>query len=137
MAEYIPGLSGSEQEPHTLFSVNIVKNQFVVADSSDSGSTVCENTREYYNNCLKNFETTLAHANDSGYDKYVISQLVVNNFRLALCVPNRRIEELEIGLATLRQELSAYQALLETGNAEADEPSQQAASGDSGKGFVS
>jgi len=137
MAEHILGSSGCEQGSHTLFSVNIVNNQFVVADSSDSGSMVHENTREYFTSCLKNFETALAHANDSGYDKHVISQLLVNNFRLALCVPNRKIEELELSLAPLRHELVAYQDILGTGYGDAGEPSQQAAAGASGESLRS
>ena len=132
MAEYIPGLSGSEQEPHTLFSMHIVNNQFVVADNDENRSKVHENTREHYNNCMKDFETALAHVNDCVYDKHLISQLVVNNFRLALCVPNRRIEELELSMAPLRQELSAYQDFFGTRDAESDKPSLQAAAGDSG-----
>jgi len=112
MAENIPCAPGGEQEPESVFSVNIVNNQFVVADNSDSESTVHENTREYFTSCLKNFETALVHANDSGYDKHVISQLLVNNFRLALCVPNRRIKEMELGQAPLRHELAAYQEIL-------------------------
>ena len=137
MAENIPCAPGGKQEPKALFSVNIVNNQFVVADSSNSGSTVHENTREHYNNCLKNFETALAHVNNSEYDKHVISQLLVNNFRLALCVPNRRIEELELSQAPLRHELAAYQDIVGTGIGDADELSQQAAAGASGESLRS
>jgi len=136
MADNIPCAPGGEQEPKALFSVNIVNNQFVVADSSNNGSTVHENTREYYNKCLKNYETALANVNNSEYDKHVISQLLINNFRLALFVPNTKIEELELSLAPLRHELSAYQDFFGTRNAESDEPSLQAAAVDMGLCFV-
>jgi len=116
MAEYIP-------PPKTLFSVKIVNGQFVV---ENHGNRVQEGVREHYHACLNNFESALALVNQLDYDKDVISQLLLSNDNLVLCLPNRRIEELELSLAPLRHQLATYEFILGSEAAETDDPSQQA-----------
>ena len=120
MAEYTP-------PPKTLFSVKIVNGQFVVENHDDSDDTVPEGVREYYHTCLNKFQSALTLVHEKDYDKDVISQLMLSNNNLVLCQPNRRIDELELSLAPLQHQLAAYEFILETGTAETDEPSQQAA----------
>ena len=131
MAEYIP-------PPETLFSVKIVDGQFVVEYHDDSGNRVPEEQKEHLATCLNNFETALAHVSQN--ENRVISQLLLSNTCLSLCLPNiqikklelknqeleLKIQELELSLAPLRHQLAAYQFMLGTETAETDEPSQQA-----------
>jgi len=126
MAEYIP-------PPKTLFSVKIVNGQLVVENYDDSGDMVPEGIREHYHACLNNFRSALALANEKDYDKDVINQLLLSNDHLVLCLPNRRIkelelkiEELELSLAPLRHHQAAHQYMLGAEITETDEPSQQA-----------
>jgi len=112
------------EPPHTkVFSVKIVDNQFVVENEDDSGITVEEGTRQYYNACLKTFERALAYVNERKYNKDIISQLLLSSTRLTLCIPNRRIEELELSLAPIRHQLAAFQYISGMGT---DKPSQHA-----------
>jgi len=137
MAEFMPGPSESEHEPETLFAVKINNNQLIVSDNDDMRNTVHEDTREHYNTCLNNFEIALAQVNENGYDKNIISQLLLSNTHLTLCIPKKRIEDLEMSFASRRHELATYQYILGSGDADADEPSQEAAAGNSGKCLVS
>jgi len=130
MAEFIP-------TPKLLFSVKIVDGQFVVVNEDESGNTIQEGIREYFSTCLNDFEIALLRVSRSGHNRDLISQLLLSNTRLSLCVPNRRIEELEFSLVHLRHQLAAHQFILGTENAEADEPSQQAADGAPGESWVS
>jgi len=123
--------------PKSLFSVKKVSNQFVVVNEDDSGNAIQEGIREYYFSCLNDFEIALNRVNRSGHDRDLISQLLLTNTRLSLCVPNRRIEELELSLIPLRHQLAAHQFILGTETAEADELSQQAADDAPGKSWVS
>jgi len=132
MAEYIPGPSGSEHEPKTLFTVKLDNHQFIVTDNDDSRCTVHEDTREHYNTCLNNFERALAQVNENGYDKNIISQLLLSNTHLIQCIPKRKIQELEMNIAPLRHELATYKFIVGSGDAEANAPSQEAAAGDPG-----
>jgi len=122
MAEYIPPIK-------TIFSVKIIDNQFVV-ENHNSGITITEGNREYYHSCLNNFESALVYVNKHNYDKDVISQLLLSNTRLSLCIPNKRIEELESSLAPLRHNQVTNEFIL---GAETDEPSQQAAENSPGR----
>jgi len=115
--------------PKTLFSVKIVNGQFVLNDE-DNSNTVPEGIREHYHSCLNNFQSALALANENNYDKDVISQLLLSNNTLALCLPNRRIkelelriEQLELSLAPLRYHQAANEYMIGTETAETDEPS--------------
>ena len=132
MAEYIP-------PPKTLFSVKIVNGQLVV-ENYDSGDMVPEGIREYYHACLNNFRSALALANKKNYGKDVINQLLLSNDHLVLCLPNRRIkelelkiEELELSLAPLRHHQATHQYMLGAEITETDEPSQQATDDAPGK----
>ena len=96
--------------PHTkVFSVKIVDKQFVVENEDDSWVTVKERTRQYYHACLNMFERALVHVNENKYNKDIISQLLLSNTRLTLCIPNRRIEKLELSFAHRRHQLAAFQ----------------------------
>jgi len=123
MAEYIPGISDRKQASKNLFSVKIVDKQFVI--ETDNDTAVQEDLRVHYHTCLNDFERTLVDVNEKGYDRDSISQLLLSNTRLTLCVPNRRIQELELDLAPLRHQLAAYQYILGTPNEAAHEPNQQ------------
>jgi len=121
----MPGISNRKQASNNLFSVKIVDNQCVL--ETDNDSAVQEDLRVHYHTCLNDFERALVGVNEKGYDRDIISQLLLSNTRLTLCVPNRRIRELELDLAPLRYQLAAHQYILGTPNEAADEPNQQAA----------
>jgi len=130
MAEYIP-------PPKTLFSVKIVNGQFVVETFDDSGSTVPLEIREHYHACLNNFQFALAFVNESEYNKDVIGQLLLSNTRLSLCLPNRRIEELELSLAPLLHQQATNEFILGAEALETDEPNQETANDGPGKSWIS
>jgi len=130
MAEYIP-------PPKTLFSVKIVNGQFVVDSYEDSVNTVTQDRRDLYHAYLNNFCSALAFVNENEYNKDVISQLLLSNTHLSLCLQNRRIEELELSLAPLRHQLAAYEYILGTETTGTDEHNQQATDNSPGMTWVS
>lgn len=127
MAEYIPGLSDRKLTSRNLFSVKIVNNQFVIENDVDNDTTVQDELMVHYYTWLNDFERALVEVNENGYNKAIISQLLLSNTRLALCAPNNRIRELELSLAPLRHQLAAHQYILGTPNAEVGEPNEHAA----------
>ena len=128
MAEYIP-------PPKTVFSLKIVNGQFVV--ENNTGNTVTEDINEQYHAYLNNFRSILRFVNENDYDKDVISQLLLSNIRLSLCLPNRRIKELELSLAPLLHHQATIEFILGADTSEIDEPSQHTANYASGKSWDS
>jgi len=128
MAEYVP-------PPKTLFSVKVVNNQYVVVSDDEGDNAVQEGIRDsnlFFTN-LNSFQRALAHVNEQAYDNDIISQLLLSNTRLALCVPNRRIKELEVGLAPLLHQQATYQFILGAETDDTDEPDQPGTNNAPGK----
>jgi len=118
MAEYIPA-------DKVLLSVNIDHDQCVVSYDDDSNTVPNERNR-YYFTCLETFESAFRRISDKQYEKNLISQLLLSNNRLLLCLSNRQIkdlnseiEDLKLNLELLRPKVVACKCI--TGTECADE----------------